>query len=40
MPEVIEKTMNAVSFISNPSIEDYCESDAEARKIAGQFITV
>ncbi len=40
MPEVIEKTMNTISFISNPSIEDYCETDAEARKVASQFILV
>ncbi len=40
MPEVIEKTMNTVPFISQPSIEDYCETDAEARKIASQFISV
>jgi len=38
MPKVIEKTMNTISFIGNPSIEDYCETDAEARKIANQFI--
>ena len=38
MPEAIEKTMDRVSFISNPSIEDYCETDAEARKVVSQFM--
>jgi 1-deoxy-D-xylulose-5-phosphate reductoisomerase len=32
--EVIEKTMEKVSFIQKPSYEDYVKSDAEARKIA------
>jgi len=40
MPEVIEKTMQTISFIGNPSIDDYCETDAEARKIANQFVLV
>ncbi len=40
MPEVIEKTMDTISFIGNPSIEDYFDTDAEARKIATQFIAL
>jgi len=40
MSEVIEKTMNTISFIGNPTIKDYCETDAEARKIANQLIVV
>ena len=32
--EVIEKTMEKVSFIQKPSYEDYVKSNAEARKIA------
>jgi 1-deoxy-D-xylulose-5-phosphate reductoisomerase len=32
--EVIEKTMEKVSFIQKPSYEDYVNSDSEARKFA------
>jgi 1-deoxy-D-xylulose-5-phosphate reductoisomerase len=38
MSDVIEKTMNIVGFLQNPTYEDYVEVDAEARKRALQFI--
>ena len=34
MSDVIEMTMNKVSFIPKPTYEDYVETDCEARKIA------
>lgn len=34
MTEVIEQTMTKINFIENPTIEDYLESDAEARNFA------
>ena len=36
--EINEKCMNAVSFISKPSIEDYVHTDNETRRIAQTFI--
>lgn len=38
MSDVIEKTMNRVSFISNPTYNDYVETDARARRIAAEFV--
>jgi 1-deoxy-D-xylulose-5-phosphate reductoisomerase len=38
MPEIIEATMNKASYMSNPAADDYCKSDEEARRIAGQLI--
>lgn len=38
MSDVIEKTMNRVSFISNPTYNDYVETDAMARRIAAEFV--
>ena len=38
MSDVIEKTMNKVSFISNPTYQDYVETDAIARRIAAEFV--
>lgn len=38
MSDVIEKTMNRVSFISNPTYNDYVETDAIARRIAAEFV--
>ena len=38
MPEVIEKTMNSVAFIANPDLNNYVETDSEARKIAGSYL--
>ena len=38
MTEVIEQTMQKVSFLSTPSLEDYYESDGEARNFAADMI--
>ena len=38
MSDVIEQTMANVSFIANPTYEDYVMTDREARKIATQCI--
>ena len=35
---VVEKTMEKVSFIENPSLDDYVDSDAEARNFAASLI--
>jgi len=35
---VVEKTMEKISFIANPSFEDYLDSDAEARSFAATLI--
>jgi 1-deoxy-D-xylulose-5-phosphate reductoisomerase len=34
MPSIIEKTMEKAAFIANPGLEDYINSDLNARKIA------
>jgi 1-deoxy-D-xylulose-5-phosphate reductoisomerase len=39
MPEVIEKCMESVGFIQNPSFEEYYETDLEARAQASRLIT-
>ncbi|MDU1889759.1 MAG: 1-deoxy-D-xylulose-5-phosphate reductoisomerase [Dysgonomonas sp.] len=38
MSDVIEKTMLKVSFVEQPSYEDYVQTDIEARQIAQEFI--
>jgi 1-deoxy-D-xylulose-5-phosphate reductoisomerase len=38
MTDVIEKTMHKVSFIENPTLEQYYESDGEARTYAADMI--
>ena len=38
MSEMIEKTLEQVPFIEHPALEDYKESDAEARIYAAEFI--
>lgn len=38
MSEVIEKTMERVSYIPKPEYEDYVATDAEARRIAQELI--
>ncbi len=38
MSDVIEKTMNSVAFIATPDLNDYVETDSEARKIAGSYL--
>lgn len=38
MSEVIEKTMQQVSFVKTPGYDDYVATDAEARRVAQSFI--
>ncbi len=38
MSEIIEKTMQKATFITNPSYTDYVDSNEEARRIAESFI--
>jgi 1-deoxy-D-xylulose-5-phosphate reductoisomerase len=38
MTDIIEKTMEKVSFLKAPSLEDYFESDGEARSYAADMI--
>ena len=38
MSEIIEQTMEEVSFIASPSLDDYIQTDAEARKKATEKI--
>jgi 1-deoxy-D-xylulose-5-phosphate reductoisomerase len=38
MTDVIERTMNKVSFVAQPSLDDYYESDGEARSYAADMI--
>jgi len=38
MPDIIEKTMNRCSFIPNPELEDYKNSDRESRLFAESMI--
>ncbi len=38
MSEMIEKTLESVAFIEHPTMEDYEQSDAEARTYAAEFL--
>jgi 1-deoxy-D-xylulose-5-phosphate reductoisomerase len=38
MPDIIEKTMNTISFIHHPTLDDYAQTDKEARKYASSLI--
>jgi 1-deoxy-D-xylulose-5-phosphate reductoisomerase len=38
MTDVVEKTMMQVPFIQNPTLEDYFETDGEARTFAASII--
>lgn len=38
MSDIIEKTMAKVAFVAQPEYQDYVDSDAEARRIAADFI--
>ncbi len=40
MTEVIEQTMAQVSFIENPTLQEYFESDGEARNVAATLINL
>ena len=38
MTEVVEQTMSKVTFIEAPTLEEYFESDGEARSFAASLI--
>ena len=38
MPDIIEETISKCSILSNPSFDDYFESDKEARRVAYEII--
>jgi 1-deoxy-D-xylulose-5-phosphate reductoisomerase len=38
MSDMIEKTIESVSFIEHPRLEDYIASDIEAREYAAEFV--
>jgi 1-deoxy-D-xylulose-5-phosphate reductoisomerase len=38
MPGIIERTLESVSFIASPDLDDYVETDSEARKIAESYL--
>lgn len=40
MMEIVERTMEKISFIQNPSLEEYFESDAAARNFAASLIHI
>ena len=40
MTAVVEKTMQNVAFIANPTLEEYFESDGEARNFAASLINL
>jgi 1-deoxy-D-xylulose-5-phosphate reductoisomerase len=39
MSEVIESCMSKISFLNNPSLEDYLETDCETRLYAQHLVT-
>ena len=38
MTEVVEQTMNKITFIEKPTLEEYFDSDGEARNFAASLI--
>jgi 1-deoxy-D-xylulose-5-phosphate reductoisomerase len=38
MTDVIEKTMQHIAFIEHPTLDEYFETDAEARQYAASLI--
>jgi 1-deoxy-D-xylulose-5-phosphate reductoisomerase len=40
MTEVIEKTMDKIAFIQNPTLTEYYESDANAREYSASLINL
>lgn len=38
MTDVIEKVMSEINFIEHPTLEDYFDSDADARTLAADMI--
>lgn len=39
MADIIEKTMQRATFVSQPTLDDYFAADAEARRIADELLT-
>jgi 1-deoxy-D-xylulose-5-phosphate reductoisomerase len=39
MSDVIEVCMNKISFVNNPSLDDYVETDRETRSFAKKLVT-
>jgi 1-deoxy-D-xylulose-5-phosphate reductoisomerase len=40
MTEVIEQTMNNTPFIAEPTLQEYLDSDGEARNFAASLINL
>ncbi|MBR6121824.1 MAG: 1-deoxy-D-xylulose-5-phosphate reductoisomerase [Prevotella sp.] len=40
MGDIIAETMQRATFIKTPTLEDYMQSDAEARRIAGELLSI
>jgi 1-deoxy-D-xylulose-5-phosphate reductoisomerase len=38
MTELIERTLNKIDYIAHPSLDDYFETDGEARNYAASLI--
>jgi 1-deoxy-D-xylulose-5-phosphate reductoisomerase len=38
MTDLVERTMQEVSFIAHPTLDDYFDSDGEARNFAASLI--
>ncbi len=38
MGDIIERTLDKATVITTPTLEDYIQSDAEARRIASEFV--
>jgi 1-deoxy-D-xylulose-5-phosphate reductoisomerase len=38
MTELIERTLNKITFIAHPTLDDYFETDGEARSFAASLI--
>jgi 1-deoxy-D-xylulose-5-phosphate reductoisomerase len=38
MTEVVERTMNTITYIENPTLEQYFETDGEARNFAASLL--
>jgi 1-deoxy-D-xylulose-5-phosphate reductoisomerase len=38
IPQIIEKTINNITFVGHPSLDQYIETDTESRKMALNFI--
>ncbi len=38
MPEIIEECLQKISYIKQPSYEDYVDSDKETRVLAGSLL--